>query len=93
MWTVYEHYKVDPKSAVLFKIIDLEKTEIHGDKLAEFLATWDNVMIHIDESTIDTGLKGSIFEQHMEKLVKMTIFQDVPTGPRRSRKQNVPIPA
>ena len=26
LWTVYEYYKVDPKSAVLFKMIDLAKT-------------------------------------------------------------------
>ena len=51
LWTVYEYYKVDPKSALLLKMIDLVKTKLHGDKLAGFLATWDNVMIHIDEST------------------------------------------
>ena len=34
LWTVYEDYKVDPKSAVLFKMIDLVKTKLHGDKLA-----------------------------------------------------------
>ena len=34
LWTVYEHYEVDPKSAVLFKMIDLVKPKIHGDKLA-----------------------------------------------------------
>ena len=39
LWTVYEYYKVDPKSAVLFKMIDLVKTKLHGDKLVEFLAT------------------------------------------------------
>ena len=49
--------KVDPKSVVLFKIIDLVKTKLHGDKFVEYLATGDNVMIHIDESTVDTVLK------------------------------------
>ena len=39
LWTVYRYYKVDPKSAVLFKMIGLAKTKLHGDKLAEFLAT------------------------------------------------------
>ena len=84
LWTVYEHYKVEPKSAVLFEMIDLVKTQLHGDKLAEFLATWDNVMIHIDESTVDTDLKGSIFEQQMDKSVKMTeyfkMYQRAPEG-------------
>ena len=84
LWTVYEYYKVDPKSAALFKMIDLAKTKLQGDKLAEFLATWDNVMIHIDESTVDTGLKGSILEQRMEKSVKMTgyfkMYQGAPEG-------------
>ena len=37
LWTVYEYYKLDPKSAVLLKMIDLAKTKLHGDKLAEFL--------------------------------------------------------
>ena len=82
--TVYEYYKVGPKSAVLFKMIDLVKTNLHGDKIAEFLATWDNVMIHIDESTVDTDLKGSIFEQKMEKFVKMIeyfkMYQRAPEG-------------
>ena len=31
LWTVYEYYKVDPKSAVLFKMTDLAKTKLHGD--------------------------------------------------------------
>ena len=83
-WTVDEHYKVDPKSAVLFKMIDLVKTKLHGDKLAESPATWDNVMIHIDESTVDTDLKGSIFEQQMEKFEEMTeyfkMYQRAPEG-------------
>ena len=74
LWTVYEHYKVDPKFAVLCKIVDLVKTKVHGDKSAEFLSTWGNVMIHIDESTVDTDLKGSIFEQQMERSVKMTEY-------------------
>ena len=74
LWTVYEYYKVDPKSAVLSKMIDLAKTKLHGDKLAEFLATWDDVMIHIDESTVDADLKGSIFEQQTEQSVKMTEY-------------------
>ena len=39
LWTVYEHYKVDPKSAVLLKMIGLAKTKVHSDKLAESLAT------------------------------------------------------
>ena len=43
LWTVYGYYKVDPKSAVLFKMIDLGKTKLHGDKPAQFLATWGNV--------------------------------------------------
>ena len=68
LWTVYEYYKVVPKSAVLSKIIDLVKAKLHGDKLAEFLATWDNVMIHIDDSTVDTDLKGSICKKQMEKV-------------------------
>ena len=76
--------KVDPKSAVLFKMIDLVNTKLHGDKLAECLATWGNVMIHIDESIADTDLKGSIFEQQMEKFVKMTeyfnMYQRAPEG-------------
>ena len=63
LWTVYGYYKVDPKSAVLFNMVDLVKTKLHGDKLAEFLTTWDNVVIHIDDSTVDTDLKGSISEQ------------------------------
>ena len=74
LWTVYGYYEVDPKFAFLFKMIDLAKTKLHGDRLAAFLATWDNVMIHIDESTVDTDLKGSIFEQQMEKSVKMTEY-------------------
>jgi hypothetical protein len=74
LWTGYGDYKVDPKSAVLFKVIDLAKTKLHGDKLAEFLTTWDNVMIHIDESIVDTDLKGSIFEQKMEKFAKMVEY-------------------
>ena len=49
LWTVYGYHKVDSKSAVLFKIVDLVKTKVHGDRLAEFLVTWDNVMILIDE--------------------------------------------
>ena len=65
-------------------MIDLVKTKLHGDKFAEFLATWDNVMIHIGESTVDTDLKGSIFEQQMEKSVKMTeyfkMYQRAPEG-------------
>ena len=77
-------YKVDPKITDLFKMIDLVKTKLHGDKLAEFLATWDNVMIHIDESIVDTDLKGSIFEQQMEKSVKMIeyfkMYQRAPEG-------------
>ena len=32
LWTVYEDYKVDPKSAVLFKMIDPAKTKLHGDE-------------------------------------------------------------
>ena len=31
-------------------------------------------MTHIDESTVDTDLKSSIFEQQMEKFVKMTEY-------------------
>ena len=84
LWTVYGHYKVDPKSAALFKMVDLVKTKLHGDKLAEFLAIWDNVMVHIDESTVDTDLKGSIFEQQVGKSVKMTeyfkMYQRAPEG-------------
>ena len=69
----------------------LAKIELHGDKLAEFLATWDNVMIHIGESTVDTDLKGSIFEQ-MEKSVEMAEYFKMYQGaPRRARKQNVQI--
>ena len=34
-------------------MVDLMKTKMHGDKLAEFLAMWDNVMIHTDESIVD----------------------------------------
>ena len=52
-------------------MIDLAKTKLHGDKFAESLATWDNVMTHIDESTVDTNLKDSIFERQMEKSVKI----------------------
>ena len=41
-------------------------------------------MIHVDESTVDTDLEGSIFEQHMEKSAKMTeyfkMYQQVPEG-------------
>ena len=74
LWTVYEYYMVDPKFAVLFKIVDLVKTKLHGDKFAEFLATWDNVMIHIDETTADTDLKGSIFEQQMETFGDDGVF-------------------
>ena len=96
LWTVYEYYKDDPKSAVPFNMIDLVKAKLHGDRLAEFLATWDNVMIHIDESTVDTDLKGSTFEQQVEKFVEVCendgVLQDVPTGPRRSREQNLQIP-
>ena len=55
-------------------MIGLVKTKFHGDNIAESLATWDNVMIHIDESTVDTDLKGSIFEQQVEKFVKMTEY-------------------
>ena len=84
LWTVDEHYKVDPKSAVLLEIKDQVKTKFHGDKLAESLATWDNVMIHIDASTVDTYLKGSISEPQMEKFVKMTecfkMYQWAPEG-------------
>ena len=84
LWTVYEDYKVDPKSAVLFKMIDLVRTKLHGDNLAELLATWDNVMIHIGESIVDTDLKVSISEQQMEKSVKMTeyfkMYQRAPEG-------------
>ena len=84
LWTVYEYYKVDPKFAVMFKMIDLVKTKFHGDKLAEFLATWGNVMSHIDETIVDTDLKGSIFEQQKEKSVKMTeyfkVYQRAPDG-------------
>ena len=65
-------------------MIDLVKTKLHGDKLAEFLATWDDVMIHIDESTVDTDLKGSIFEQQMEKSAKMIeyfkMYKQAPEG-------------
>ena len=81
LWTVYEHYKVDPKSAVLSEMIDLVKTKLHGDKLAEFLATWDNVMIYIDESTADTDLKGSIFEHQMAKMIEhFKMYQQAPEG-------------
>ena len=84
LWTVYEYYKVGRKSAVLFEMVDLAKTKFHGDKLAEFLATWDNVIIHIDESIVDTDLKGSIFEQQMWKSVEMTeyskMYQRAPEG-------------
>ena len=45
LWIVYEYYKVGPKSPVLFKMVHPVRTKLHGDKLAEFLATWDNVMI------------------------------------------------
>lgn len=73
-----------PKSAILLKIIDLAKTKLHGDKLAEFLARGTNVMIHIDESTLDTDLKGSIVEQQTEKFVKMSeyfkMYQRAPEG-------------
>ena len=79
LWTVYEYYKGDPKSAVLFKMIDLVKTKLHGDKLAELLATWDNVMIHIDGSIVDTDLKGSIFERQMEKSAER-MYQRAPEG-------------
>ena len=45
---------------------------------------WDNFMIHIDESTVDTDLKGSISEQQMENSVKMTeyfkMYQRAPEG-------------
>ena len=41
-------------------------------------------MIHIDESTVNADLKGSIFEQQMEKSVKMTeyfkMYQRAPEG-------------
>ena len=50
-------------------MIDLVKTKLHGDKLAESRATWDNVMVRVD-SIVDTDLKGSIFEQQMGKSVK-----------------------
>ena len=75
-------------------MIDMAKTKFHGDKFAKLLAAWDNVMVHIDESIVDTDLKGSIFEQQMGKSVEMIeyILQDVPAGTRRSRKQNVQIP-
>ena len=83
-WTVYEYYKVDPKSAVLFEMIDLAKTKLHGDKLAEFVATCDNVMIHIGESIVDADLKGSISEQQMEKSVEIIeyfkMYQQAPEG-------------
>ena len=49
-------------------MVELVETILHGDKLAEFLATWDNVMIHIDEGTVGTDLKGSIFDQQMESV-------------------------
>ena len=69
---------------MLFKMVDLAKTKVHGDKSAEILATWDNVTIHIDECTVDTDLKGSISEQQMEKLAKMigyfNMYQQAPEG-------------
>ena len=41
-------------------------------------------MIHIDEGIVDTDLKGSIFEQQMEKFVEMTeyfkMYQRAPEG-------------
>ena len=41
-------------------------------------------MIHIDESTVDTDLKDSIFGKQMEKLVEMTeyfkMYQRAPEG-------------
>ena len=84
LWTVYGYYKVGHKSAVLFKVVDLVKTKSHGDELAGFLATWGNVIIHIDESTVDTDLKGSIFEQQMGKSMKMAenfkMYQRAPEG-------------
>ena len=41
-------------------------------------------MMHIDESTVDTELKGSIFEQQMKKSVEMIeyfkVYQRAPEG-------------
>ena len=65
-------------------MVDLVKTKLHGDKLAESLATWENVVIHIDESIVDIDLEGSIFEQQMEKSVMMAeyfkMYQRAPEG-------------
>jgi hypothetical protein len=70
LFLVYAYYRVDPSSGVLFEVEDLGNAELHQDKLAEFLAVWDNILIHMRRDP-DADLKTALFLKEVKKPHKM----------------------
>eukprot|EP00972_Heterocapsa_arctica_P000888 123796-Heterocapsa_arctica.AAC.1 len=48
LWTIYQFFKMDPNSGALFGVEDLIAIVMRGNKLDEFLAEWDRVIIHME---------------------------------------------
>ena len=70
LFLVYAYYRVDPSSGVLFEVEDLGNAELQHDKLTEFLAVWDNILIHMKRDP-DLDLKTALFLKEMKKSYKM----------------------
>ena len=88
LFIVYEYFKVDPASTLLYNIKDLMETRLHGDQLSEFLAKWDNVMIPMREP-LPENLRLALFVDQIKRSTKMQkhfeIFSYAPPGsPTRS---------
>ena len=83
LFIVYEYFKVDPASTLLYNIKDLMETRLHGDQLSEFLAKWDNVMIHMREP-LPESLRLALFVDQIKRSTKMQkhfeIFSYAPPG-------------
>ena len=63
--TVYSYYRVDPASGLLFEVGDLGNTELQQDRLAEFLASWDNILIHLRRDP-DADLQTALLLKDMK---------------------------
>ena len=66
LYTIYEYYKVDPSSGLLFGTEDLSDVVLHSDNLEAFIEKWDSILLHMEEPP-NYNFMRSIFEREMKK--------------------------
>eukprot|EP00972_Heterocapsa_arctica_P036013 5299674-Heterocapsa_arctica.AAC.1 len=70
IWVIYQFFKVDPNSGVLFGIEDLLAVEMKIHKLDEFLAERDEVIVHMEKPPAPE-FKQAIFINQIKECPKL----------------------